>query len=42
MFDSPRFDDAHPQACSIDALWVSLQMRDQYTRFHCDRVGLLG
>ncbi|MGL4691769.1 MAG: HD-GYP domain-containing protein [Stenotrophomonas maltophilia] len=42
MFDSPRFDDAHPQACSIDALSMSLQMRDQYTRFHCDRVGLLG
>lgn len=42
MFDSPRFDAAHPQACSIDALSMSLQMRDQYTRFHCDRVGLLG
>jgi HD-GYP domain-containing protein (c-di-GMP phosphodiesterase class II) len=28
-------------ACSIDALSVSLQLRDAYTRHHCDRVGLL-
>jgi len=27
--------------CSIDALSVSLQLRDAYTRHHCDRVGLL-
>ncbi|WP_282247501.1 HD-GYP domain-containing protein [Stenotrophomonas sp. PS02300] len=36
------FDPSPPQACSIDALSMSLQMRDQYTRFHCDRVELLG
>ncbi|MCF7751074.1 HD domain-containing protein [Bacillus subtilis subsp. subtilis] len=28
-------------ACSIDALSLSLQLRDAYTRHHCDRVGLL-
>jgi len=33
--------DAPDLACSIDALSMSLQMRDAYTRFHCDRVGLL-
>ncbi|RLK53068.1 HD domain-containing protein [Stenotrophomonas rhizophila] len=39
---APMFDDTPSQVCSIDALSMSLQMRDQYTRFHCDRVGLLG
>lgn len=28
-------------ACSIDALSVSLQLRDAYTRHHCDRVSVL-
>ncbi|WP_411850378.1 HD-GYP domain-containing protein [Stenotrophomonas sp. LGBM10] len=36
----PRPTD-HPLACSIDALSMSLQMRDPYTRFHCDRVGTM-
>ncbi|MCF5089139.1 Cyclic di-GMP phosphodiesterase response regulator RpfG [compost metagenome] len=34
-------DLLHAQACLIDALSMSLQMRDAYTRHHCDRVGLL-
>lgn len=38
----PRPPDLlHAQACLIDALSMSLQMRDAYTRHHCDRVGLL-
>ncbi len=36
----PRPTDP-PLACSIDALSMSLQMRDPYTRFHCDRVGTM-
>lgn len=34
-------DLLHAQACLIDALSMTLQMRDAYTRHHCDRVGLL-
>ncbi|MCF3482044.1 HD domain-containing protein [Stenotrophomonas maltophilia] len=37
----PAPDLLHAQACLIDALAMSLQMRDAYTRHHCDRVGLL-
>ncbi|MBA0280963.1 HD domain-containing protein [Stenotrophomonas maltophilia] len=37
----PAPDLLHAQACLIDALSMSLQMRDAYTRHHCDRVGLL-
>ncbi|MBR7559864.1 hypothetical protein KC218_25285, partial [Mycobacterium tuberculosis] len=36
----PAPDLLHAQACLIDALSMSLQMRDAYTRHHCDRVGL--
>ncbi|AWH24728.1 MULTISPECIES: HD domain-containing phosphohydrolase [Stenotrophomonas] len=34
-------DLLHEHACLIDALSMSLQMRDAYTRYHCDRVGVL-
>ncbi|MEG0185956.1 MAG: HD domain-containing phosphohydrolase [Stenotrophomonas sp.] len=38
----PYLSPASPAlACSIDALSVSLQLRDAYTGHHCDRVGLL-
>ncbi|HEL5053832.1 HD domain-containing protein [Stenotrophomonas maltophilia] len=37
----PAPDLLHAQACLIDALAMSLQMRDAYTRHHCDRVGQL-
>ena len=37
----PAPDLLHAQACLIDALSMSLQMRDPYTRFHCDRVGTM-
>lgn len=39
--DTPATDLPHPQACLIDALSVSLHLRDAYTQGHCDRVGLL-
>ncbi len=39
--DSSPFGASHALACSIDALSLSLQLRDAYTRLHCDRVGLL-
>ncbi len=37
----PAPDLLHAQACLIDALSLTLQMRDAYTRHHCDRVALL-
>lgn len=40
MSSSPP-DLLHAQACLIDALSLSLQMRDATTRHHCDRVALL-
>lgn len=39
--DSSPLHPSHALACSIDALSLSLQLRDAYTRRHCDRVGLL-
>ncbi len=41
MLHSTPPDLLHTDACLIDALSMSLQMRDAYTRHHCDRVGLL-
>ncbi|HBS55462.1 MAG TPA: HD family phosphohydrolase [Stenotrophomonas sp.] len=41
MLDSNPPDLLHTDACLVDALSMSLQMRDAYTRHHCDRVGLL-
>jgi len=41
MLEANPPDLLHTQACLIDALSMSLQMRDAYTRHHCDRVGLL-
>ena len=41
MTDYSPHDAPAALACSIDALSVSLQLRDAYTRHHCDRVGLL-
>ncbi len=41
MLDSHPPDLLHTDACLVDALSMSLQMRDAYTRHHCDRVGLL-
>lgn len=41
MLHSNAPDLLHAEACLIDALAMSLQMRDAYTRHHCDRVGLL-
>ena len=41
MLDSNPPDLLHANACLVDALSMSLQMRDAYTRHHCDRVGLL-
>jgi len=39
--DSVSLHPGPALACSIDALALSLQLRDAYTRHHCDRVGLL-
>ncbi|WMJ68431.1 HD domain-containing phosphohydrolase [Stenotrophomonas sp. 24(2023)] len=39
--ESPVSTLPSSQACLIDALSVSLQLRDAYTHGHCDRVGLL-
>jgi HD-GYP domain-containing protein (c-di-GMP phosphodiesterase class II) len=39
--DPAPLPPSHALACSIDALSLSLQLRDAYTRHHCDRVGLL-
>lgn len=41
MTDSFPLHPTHALACSIDALSMSLLLRDAYTRRHCDRVGLL-
>ncbi len=41
MLHSSPPDLLHAGSCLIDALSMSLQMRDAYTRHHCDRVGLL-
>lgn len=41
MTDSVPLHPTHALACSIDALSMSLLLRDAYTRHHCDRVGLL-
>jgi len=41
MLDSNPPDLLHTDACLVDALSMSLQLRDAYTRHHCDRVGLL-
>ena len=40
MLDSNPPDLLHTDACLVDALSMSLQMRDAYTRHHCDLVGL--
>ena len=41
MTDSVPLHPTPALACSIDALSMSLLLRDAYTRHHCDRVGLL-